>query len=211
MYFIVYKTTNLINQKIYVGIHKTEILDDGYLGSGTLLKRAINKYGKTNFHREVLHYCNSIEETLKHERSIVTEEFIKDPMTYNLCCGGMRGPIEETRKLALEIKAKQKQKRVSRYNKNPKLCKNCQQPLPYEHKRDTFCSSSCSASYNNTNRESIWTEERKERLSKKILQRCGNTKACKNRQRREERETHQRELIQQRVDQLQQFLPVKRI
>lgn len=42
------------------------------------------------------------------------------------------------------------QKRISEYNKNPKMCKQCNQALPYkEHTRKTFCSRSCSATYNN--------------------------------------------------------------
>lgn len=53
---IIYKTTNLINGKIYVGQHKTSA-NDGYLGSGKLITRSIKKYGKENFIRETLEYC----------------------------------------------------------------------------------------------------------------------------------------------------------
>ena len=48
----IYKTTNLINGKIYVG--KSLYLPDGYLGSGLRLSGAIKKYGKNNFRREIL-------------------------------------------------------------------------------------------------------------------------------------------------------------
>ena len=41
--FIVYKTTNLINSKIYIGVHKVVTPDDTYLGSGKLIKKAIKK------------------------------------------------------------------------------------------------------------------------------------------------------------------------
>ena len=45
-----------------------------------------------------------------------------------------------------------KQERIERYNKNPKLCKCCGKPIPYQHKQNKFCNSSCSAVYNNTHR-----------------------------------------------------------
>jgi group I intron endonuclease len=58
-YNYIYKTTNLINGKIYIGQHcvnKRPEIDD-YLGSGNYLKRAIKKYGKENFKREILEFC----------------------------------------------------------------------------------------------------------------------------------------------------------
>jgi len=54
---IIYKTLNLVNNKIYVGQHYTSA-DDGYLGSGKILKLAIFKYGKHNFKREILEFVD---------------------------------------------------------------------------------------------------------------------------------------------------------
>jgi len=51
MFFTVYKTTNLINGKIYVGLHVTDNLEDDYLGSGSQLKLAVKKYGKEKFQK----------------------------------------------------------------------------------------------------------------------------------------------------------------
>jgi hypothetical protein len=73
MYFIIYKTTNIINGKYYIGKHKTNDLNDGYLGSGKLLKRAIKKYGTENFHREILHHCKSDEEMNLLEKILVVD------------------------------------------------------------------------------------------------------------------------------------------
>ena len=89
MFFIIYETTNLINGKIYRGCHKTDNLDDGYLGSGGNLIKAIKKYGKDNFERTILHYCNSLEEMIAKEAECVNEEFVKRIDTYNQQTGGL--------------------------------------------------------------------------------------------------------------------------
>lgn len=88
-YHIIYKTTNLINGKIYVGMHSTDNLNDGYLGSGWILKQAIKKYGKENFKREVLLVLSNRKEAREVEALLVDTEFIASPNTYNLQEGGM--------------------------------------------------------------------------------------------------------------------------
>ena len=60
MYGIIYKTTNLVNGKIYVGQHICETDEfDGYLGSGVKLRAAIRYYGPENFKRETLRICDT--------------------------------------------------------------------------------------------------------------------------------------------------------
>ena len=88
-YHIIYKTTNLINGKIYVGFHSTDDLEDSYLGSGWILKAAIKKYGKENFKREILMVCPTREEAREVEACLVDELFVKRPDTYNTALGGM--------------------------------------------------------------------------------------------------------------------------
>ena len=58
--FVIYKTTNLINKKIYVG--KDEFNNPDYYGSGKLLHQAITKYGKENFIKDIIETCETLEE-----------------------------------------------------------------------------------------------------------------------------------------------------
>lgn len=67
MFGYIYLTENLINSKKYIGQHKNNSFNPSYLGSGTILKQAINKYGKENFKVEVLEECNSKEELNEKE------------------------------------------------------------------------------------------------------------------------------------------------
>ena len=91
MNYIIYKTINSIDGKYYIGCHQTDNLNDGYLGSGKYLKKAIKKYGAENFRFEILHSVSSKEKMFELERSIVNEDFVKDPLTYNLKIGGSGG------------------------------------------------------------------------------------------------------------------------
>lgn len=89
--YIVYKTTNRLDGSFYIGKHKTDHINDNYLGSGILLNRAIKKYGKQNFSREILKIFHTEEDAFNYERTIVTEELTSDPLCYNLSTGGMGG------------------------------------------------------------------------------------------------------------------------
>ena len=93
MHHIVYQTTNLINNKIYIGKHSTENIDDGYLGRGIALTKAIKKYGRENFKRTILHFCSSSEKAYIIESVLVDVTFVKREDTYNLVIGGHAGGI----------------------------------------------------------------------------------------------------------------------
>lgn len=87
-YHYFYKITNNINNHYYYGIHSTDDLDDGYMGSGTRLKYAYEKYGIENFTKEILKFFDTREELAKYESEIVTESLVTDNNCYNISLGG---------------------------------------------------------------------------------------------------------------------------
>lgn len=89
--YYVYLTTNLINGKKYIGQHYGEV-DDNYIGSGSTLKKAINKYGKDNFKKEILCICATPEELDKKEIELIEEyQAIENDDFYNIAVGGHVG------------------------------------------------------------------------------------------------------------------------
>lgn len=91
VFYTVYRITNLVNGRLYVGCHQTDDLDDGYLGSGKIIRRAVKKYGIDKFSKEVLHIFSNREDMLSKEREIVTQEFCARRDTYNVMPGGHGG------------------------------------------------------------------------------------------------------------------------
>lgn len=109
MYGYIYETTNLVNGKKYIGQHKSEVFDKKYIGSGTYLQRAINKYGIENFICKIIETCES-QESL-NEKEIYWIKFYnaaKSKNYYNIAEGGfgygntLTGLSEEDYKLFCE-------------------------------------------------------------------------------------------------------------
>lgn len=121
-YYTIYKLINKINNKIYIGKHKTNDLNDGYLGSGKIILKALSKYGKENFSKEYLFIFDSEDEMNAKEREIVNEDFITREDTYNLVLGGHGGgrepgykPSKETmNKIAIANKKHWKEHPISK-------------------------------------------------------------------------------------------------
>lgn len=102
MIWIVYLTTNKINNKIYIGVHKTASLDfDGYIGCGvdiydsnsyknpkTHFQYAVKKYGTEAFTRTILRSFDNDLDALDLEAWLVNREFVQRPDTYNMELGG---------------------------------------------------------------------------------------------------------------------------
>jgi hypothetical protein len=87
MHYLIYKISNRLNGKFYIGCHKTKNKDDGYMGSGVALKKAYEKYGIENFTKEIIFECESAEEMFEMESQLVQI----GPHTYNLMEGGHGG------------------------------------------------------------------------------------------------------------------------
>ena len=86
-YNYIYKITNQINGKIYIGKHSTNNLDDGYMGSGILIRKAEQKYGIENFTKEYLAFCDT-EEKLNWFEKFYIKKYKAKEVGYNLTDGG---------------------------------------------------------------------------------------------------------------------------
>lgn len=105
--YIVYQTINLVNNKIYIGVHKTDINKfDGYIGNGVNInwpssymnpkypfQYAVKKYGTANFRRTTLYMFEDEESAYIKERELVNYEFVNREDTYNCILGGNLRPI----------------------------------------------------------------------------------------------------------------------
>lgn len=102
----VYLTTNMINNKIYVGVHSTDNPNDSYIGSGVALKNAIEKHGRENFSKQLIAIVGDKELAYFIEEEIVDEEFVNNRETYNCKVGGIGGDTNSGRVLSDETKRK---------------------------------------------------------------------------------------------------------
>jgi hypothetical protein len=92
-YNFVYKTTHKESGKYYIGVHSTDNIDDGYLGSGTRIKSSIKKYGKDSFERDVLRYFDNKKDAYLYEKKLVTLDLIGSDLCMNMTEGGYGGAM----------------------------------------------------------------------------------------------------------------------
>lgn len=141
MHYTVYRTVNLVNGKVYVGVHATENPDDAYLGSGSVLKAAVLKYGRASFKKEVLFVFDNPEDMAAKEAELVTLEFVSREDTYNRAPGGhlrgawyqaqkekprREGPLPEAtrRKLSLALTGRKLSEETRARMRKPKTSKH---------------------------------------------------------------------------------------
>lgn len=111
MYYLLYEITNLVNGKTYIGQHITKNVNDSYMGSGKAIVRAIKKYGRENFKKEILLYAKNEVALNFFERSLVTPEFIELDTNYNLKEGGGHG--RHSKESITKLSAAHKGKKLS--------------------------------------------------------------------------------------------------
>jgi group I intron endonuclease len=105
--YVIYKTTNTVNGKFYIGVHRTLNLNDGYMGCGhfkgrkirenldTPFYRALKKYGDSAFVTKILYSFNEESIAYSKEKELID---IKDPLCYNSKPGGIGGFHPDTNK-----------------------------------------------------------------------------------------------------------------
>lgn len=111
--FLLYKTTNLLNDKVYIGIHECgdtcrHLVDSKcmYFGSGSAIGRALKKYGKENFTRETLAEFSTEAQVLAEEARVVDEAWVKSSTNYNMTLGGGKPPNQSGFKMSQKAKEK---------------------------------------------------------------------------------------------------------
>ena len=121
----VYQTKNKINGKTYIGVHCTNVLNDGYIGCGirsqnstnyynTAFSNAVKKYGYENFDVEILSFFDSAEEAYEEESFLVCDSWVNSKNNYNTSVGGRHPKMSDDGK-------KRVSERMKVYNpmKNP--------------------------------------------------------------------------------------------
>jgi hypothetical protein len=88
MRYLIYKITNKVNGKYYIGRHATNNINDDYMGSGIGIKNAIKKYGIENFVKEIITEVPNSDSLWELEKEIVNDSVVKDKMSYNMSYGG---------------------------------------------------------------------------------------------------------------------------
>jgi len=172
-YHFIYKTTNLLSGKYYIGMHSTNDLDDGYMGSGKRLRYSVNKYGVANHKREILEFFEDRQQLAAREREIVNLNEIAKEECMNLKVGGDGGLIGLSIKLRKKISKAANEKKKELF-KNEEWSKQYSKTLS-EAWKISFESGVRKKNFGNkSNTNKKLSDKTKELMSEKAKQRIGN-------------------------------------
>ena len=125
MFGYIYLTTNLVNGKQYIGQKKSDVfLGEKYLGSGTALTKAVEKYGRENFSVEMLESCDSFEQLNDCEKYwIIKFDAVNSDKFYNIIYGGIltkgsKNPIGESQPMLGQKHSVETKEKISQSRKN---------------------------------------------------------------------------------------------
>lgn len=167
-YHYIYKTTCKITNKFYVGMHSTDNLEDGYMGSGKRLGYSIRKHGKENHITEIIEFLPNRSSLKKRESEIINEQFLKETLCMNLQLGGGGGfSSEEHQKKAQAASHESYRNRLKTDDKfRDKVFLNLYQNMKKYHKSGKH-------KYDNFTGKKH-TEETKQKMRDKASQRIGD-------------------------------------
>ena len=135
MFYYLCQITNLVNNKIYIGVHKTHDMNDGYMCSGKVIKRAMEKYGSDNFRKDILKNSRDMYE---RKKEMVTEEFLSRNDVYNLHRGG-HGGFDFINKNRLNVSTERSQRGGYQTSRIPRPLRDAQRSerMKKEHSEGT--------------------------------------------------------------------------
>lgn len=167
-HFLIYKITNIINGKHYIGQHVTDDPFDTYFGSGRLMLKALKKYDLSCFTKEILFDFDNFEDMNNKEKELVPLSacYPNDPMSYNLREGGFNGQHSQE---SLDKLSKSQSQRLSNLT--------CDQRLQWLKKLSIASSGKNNAMYGDFEHTKGFRAENKRRKGKKFEEIFGKNKA----------------------------------
>jgi len=179
---IIYLTENLVNGKLYVGQNSNNNIK--YLGGGTIIQKAIKKYRRKNFKKQVLVRCNSQEELDEQEIFWIDALSTLKPNGYNIELGGNgRGKIisEETKRkqskvhkgckptygMLGKVHTDETKKKLSAFNKGKTLSEEHKKKIS-ESEKGKFISSRIRLKQSLSHKGKVLKDSHKKRISESM-------------------------------------------